>query len=704
MIERIEKLAELTMKGDMFVETVKTSFDEKDLELPRLQYEPKRMYEYILNQEPKLTEYSLMTGFIRFDGSCVGESFNRNGHIYNKKMQRMFYLKPVGNLVTFEWQHATADYAKVLNRGIAGILQDIEESMDKHIDAESQDFLKGMQVAAHAMIDWAHKCSKRAEEFAEGVQNPEYKQNLLRLSGALKHVPENPPRNFYEAVLCIYFCFMADPDSLGTLDRYLYPFYIADENVTEQEAKSYLQELFLMVQAKTPVTSSNFTRGGESHFCVGGYMPDGTDGFTEMSRLIVEALMELPVHCPQITLRWTEKTPHEVLYYMMNAERNDPRKRIAFTNDEKRIRCYTEICGIPFERAVGYTTVGCNEPAFLGSIQGATTQCNILHFAEELFHQYGHKVADAKDFDEFYAVFESMLFSDLGKIFELDDFFNGERAKDYAYLTSLFMDGCVENGKSLTQGGCSTAISSPSLIGITNVIDTMVVVKQFVFDEQRITMQELIDAVKANWKGYEALRAEILKRGTFFGNDDARSNAMGQKLYDSFYRYCKGKTNVFGYPWMVGDLVGYNQHHEWFGSGMKATPDGRMKGDALKFGIGQSEGRDKNGLTALLNAIAKVDPNAIGCGSSVTNIMVDEPLMRNDATFERVVDLFETYFKNGGLHYQLTYVSREELLAAKEKPQDYGSLRVRVSGFSDYFVKLNDALQDAVISRTDKIS
>ena len=137
-----------------------------------------------------------------------------------------------------------------------------------------------------------------------------------------------------------------------------------------------------------------------------------------------------------------------------------------------------------------------------------------------------------------------------------------------------------------------------------------------------------------------------------------------------------------------------------FGENTAATPDGRYTGDALKFGLGQSEGKDRNGLTALLNSIAKVDPNAIGCGSTVTNIMLDEQLIKNDTNFNKTVDLLETYFKNGGVHFQLTYVSREDLLNAKKAPEKYKNLRVRVSGFSDYFVNLNEPLQDDIIRRT----
>ena len=273
--------------------------------------------------------------------------------------------------------------------------------MIKHNAKDEVEFLNDLKIVANVIVEWAHKCSKRADEFSKTVENPEYKRNLSRLSKALLNVPENKPSNFYEAILTIYLCFSADPDSLGTLDRYLTPFYKKDINdgvLTKDEAKEYLQELFLMVQATTPSSDYRFTRGAESHFCIGGYLPNGEDGFNEVSRLIVESLMELPTYIPQITLRWTNKTPHEVFRFMMDCERKDPNKRIAFTNDEKRIKCYTEICGFPYERAVSYTTVGCNEPAFLGAISGSNSKGNVLRCVETLFHKKSDAIVNIKSF------------------------------------------------------------------------------------------------------------------------------------------------------------------------------------------------------------------------------------------------------------------------------------------------------------------
>ena len=704
MTQRIERLLELTLAGKMFAEPVETQFDREDIFLSREKMESKRLCEYIVNQQPVLTPYSKMTGFFNCNSTVVGDAFRRRGHKYFGLIKQDFFLKSIDNLSTFEWQHATADYQKVLDKGLSGIIAEIEESLKVHTETEKIEFLNALKRVAEALIAWAHKCSQKALELSKTVEEREYQENLEILSTALLNVPENKPNSFYEAILAIYLCFSADPDSIGTLDRYLTPFYFADiENgvLTREQAKEYLQELFLMLQAATHATDKKFTRGGESHFCIGGYLPNGEDGFNDLSKLILESLTELPTWIPQVTLRWTAKTSRETLRYVMDLERKDPNKRIAFQNDEKRLKCYTKICGFPFEKAVAYTTVGCNEPAFLGGISGSTSKINFLRSTETLFYKKAEEILRARDFEEYYQIFLRELLSDLDKAYEYDDKYNKERAKDINYLSSIFFQGCIEKAKSLTQGAGDIVIAAPMCIGIVNAIDSLIVVKQFVFDEKILSMESLIDAMQKNWSGYEELKVIIKKKGDFFGNDTVRSNTIAQRLYADLYEYLKDKKNVFGYQWLIGDLIGYNEHHKWFGEKMGATPDGRMAGEALKFGLGQSEGRDRNGLTALLNSIAKLDPNGIGCGSTVTNVTIDEQLVKNDDNFEKTVDMFETYFKNGGVHFQLTYVSKEDLISAKETPEDYKNLRVRVSGFSDYFVRLQESIQDDIIARTE---
>ena len=703
MTERIGKLVKKTVVGGMYVSPVKTDYDRCDLFLSPIKMSAKRVCEYIRNQEPLIVPESCFTGLITFDGSVEGDVFNRSGHKNFNIACEKFYNKPVDNLLTFEWQHSVGDFAKIINGGIVSIKDEIKKSIEKHKnDAEATQFLETQSDICDALIDWASKCSEKALSFSKTVSNEKYKKNLEKLSRALKNVPKKSASSFYEAILSLYVCYGLIPDSIGLIDRYLYPFYKSDIEsgaLTKEEASEYLQELFLMLQARIPISSDRFYRGGESHFCVGGYLENGEDGFDELSKLIVDSLMELPTWIPQISLRWTPKTPHEVLHYMMDCERKDPNKRIAFVNDEPRINGLMKYTGFSHEKAVHYTMIGCNEIAMPGGIVFGFDPMNIVRCVQNTFFNRSDDIVKTKTFNEFYDIFREEMFNDLCEADKIGKGFQTIRERDCNLVSSIFIDGCIESAKSVTQGGTNTYIAVGLLIGISNVIDSLSVTKQLVFDEKRITMEQLIDALRNNWNGFEDLREYILKKGSFFGNDEACSNDIAHRFFKSLDEWNDG-NNYLRKKLVFGNLVGYNEHHKFFGNNTKATPDGRFQGDMISFGIGQSEGKDRNGLAALLSSVAKCDPYSVLTGPSVTNVLLDEQLIKNDENFEKLVYLFETYFKMGGTHFQLTYVSKEDLINAKKSPDKYKNLRVRVSGFSDYFVFLNEGLQDEIIQRT----
>ena len=614
-----------------------------------------------------------------------------------------FYCKHIDNLSSMDWQHGTSDYRKVLEIGICGIIDEIETSVATHTDPEKRSFLAGLKKIAEVFVLWIKKCALTVATRIKDVEAEECKKNYERLSTALLNLATNPPANFYEAVLMIYVCFSLNPDSFGTLDRYLSRFYfqdIASGSLTRDEAKLYLQELFLMVQAATPM-GANFTRGGQSHFCIGGRDENGKDCYNELSELIVESLMELDTHIPEITLRWTNDTPTEVLRYLLDCERKDKNKRLAFTNDDRRIEAYTKICGFPYKEAINYTMVGCNEPAMLGGMCASTSHGNLAHSIEQTLHARADEIVNATSFDEFYAIFKNQLYADLDMIYYYDDQFNLQRAKDVNYVSCLLMNGCIENGKSITQGGVNYAISTIMFLGNVTVIDCLAVIKQFVFDEKIVTMKELLDALKSNWQGYEDLRNHILKKGLFFGNDDDISNCVAKRFYEDLYEYVKDKKTVFGYPVLLGDHTGYPRHFQWFGEGTKATPDGRCSGEPISYGIFQTKGKDRNGLSALMNAILKFDTHGIS-GSTVTNFNLDASYSKDDECFEKTVCMLETFLKRGGIQFQLNHTSLEELQSAKVSPEEYKHLKVRVTGYSDYFTKLNGTIQDSIIQRYEK--
>lgn len=703
MTDRIKILAEKTLRGEMFIPQATVEFDRCDLFLSPTLMIGKRVCEYIDAQEVFLTDESCFTGLIRFDSSVEGDVFGRAGHKNFWEEHKLFYNKPINNLLTFEWQHSVGDYAKVIDNGLVFVKKEIEESRIAHAnDNDALEFLKTQSDLCDTIIRRAQKASKIARERAEVVENPEYRKNLLKLSVALENVPENPARSFYEAVASLYFIYGYLPDSIGLIDRYLYPYYVSDKNqgkVTDEEAKAYLQELFLMLQARISIKSDRFYRGGESHFCIGGYLPNGEDGFNELSRLVVEALLDLPTFIPQISLRWTEKTPREVFRFMMESERRDPQKRIAFVNDEPRLKGLIKYNGIPYEEAVNYTMMGCNELALPGGMVLGFDPINLMRSVANTFSKRKNDTLSAKTFDAFYSIYEEELLSDLDEANLLGEGLQKIRSRDINIVSNFLLEGCIKNAKSCTRGGLDRYIAVGLIIGITSVIDSLSVVKQFVFDDKEISICELVDALDKDWQGYETLHARILKRGKFFGNSDETSDSIANRLFESIDKWNTG-DNYLGKKWVFGNLIGYNEHNKFFGDNLPATPDGRHRGEPISFGIGQSEGRDREGLTALLSSIARCDPSAILTGPSVTNVLLDKETVMNDESFEKLVDLFETYFKIGGTHFQLTYASVDDMIGAQADPKKYASLRVRVSGFSDYFVYLNKNLQDEIIKRT----
>lgn len=701
MNERIKELEKLTLDGKMYVKSIKTEFDRMDLFLGDQERDVKRICEYILNQQPMITKYSKFTGLFRFDKSVIGDVFTRIGHKNTSELEKYFYCKSIENLSSMDAQHGTSDYRKVLSKGIVGIISDIDKSIDNHTEESEIGFLKSLKKIAETFILWIKKCSACVSEYSASVKEVNYRKNLEKLSSALLNISESSPNNFYEAVLTIYVCFSMNPDSFGTLDRYLSEFYfkdISEGTLTREEAKSYLQELFLMVQSYTDKNSEEFSKGGQSHFCIGGRSENGDDFYNDMSQLILEGLTELNTHIPQITLRWTNDTPREVFKYALECEKNDKNKRIAFTNDDRRIDAHTKICGFPYKEAINYTLVGCNEPAMLGGMCASTSHANLAHSIEYVLHCRSEESINAKSFDDFYKIFKDQLYKDLDKIYHYDDLYNLQRAKDLNYVSCLFLNGCIENAKSITRGGVNYGISNVMFLGNVTLIDSLAIVKQFVFDEKIITMQELIDALKNDWSGYEILKMQILKQGKFFGNDDDTSNYSAKLLYDTLFEYIKNKKNILGYPLLLGDHTGYKLHFKWFGEKTKATPDGRSSGDPLSYGISQDNGKLKNGLTALMNSISKFDVHGIS-SATVTNFTLDKLYVENEQYFEKTVDMLETYFKKGGIQFQLNYMSKEELLKAKASPEKYSNLKVRVTGYSDYFTNLDDSIQDSVIKR-----
>ena len=707
MNDRIQRLVAAARAGDIYPQQVAVEYDEFDLKLSDPQRIAKRLTEYMVAQPCAFSDDNELVGMIRFDDSVEGPLFPRIGHRAFAEVSAKYYRHPQENLCTFEWQHSNADFGKVIRVGLVGLRKEIIEAR-RHYESDMKrlEFLAGLESMIRGIVNrsrqYAAECRRRAMDPAT---TPERRAALLRMAENCMRVPEHPARTFEEAIQCLYFCFQFQPDSIGRPDQYLLPLYergLADGSLTRDHARELLQELYVMIHGWTrPGNKHNSDKGAESHFVVGGYTLDHRCAWNDLSELILDSLMETDLIRPQISLRWNRLTPRSVLRRMLDAERHDKNKRIAFVSDEPRLADMTGRRGIPWEQAFDYIMVGCNEPAFQGGISLGGNTVNIIRSLVRTLDGRRAEVLACSDFDAFYRLYEEELHHDLETILDYSNRFNMLRSRDCNVLTSLFMTGCIERAASVTQGGAIRALWCANFMGSTNLIDSLCIIRQFVFEEKRCTMETLLEALDADWKGHEALREEILRDGRFYGNDDDLSNDVAHRFYRSVAAFAEGRTDFFGHPLTFGNLTGYHPHFAWHGANTKATPDGRVAGSALLFGGGQSDGRDRDGVTSLLRSVAHMDPTGVMTGNSIFNLSVDERIVSDDESFEKLVALVETYFKEGGLHIQLNHVSAEELRAAKAHPNAYKSLRVRVSGFSAYFVGLCESIQDDVIARTE---
>ena len=703
MNERIGRLVKAARSGEIFPPCVSVEYDEFDQKLADPLRIAKRLTEYMAAQPCYFTEDNELLGMIHFDGTVEADLFPRTGHPYFNETRQQYYFKPQENLCTFEWQHSNADFGKIIRVGLVGLRREIIESRKHYLnDLQRLNFLAGLEAMIRGIIRRAQQYATECRKQAFACQEPKRKATLLRMASNCERVPEHPARTFEEAVQCLYFCFIFQPDSIGRPDQYLYPLYqqgIAEGTLTKEHAKELLQELYVMIHGWTRFGTSNSDRGAESHFAIGGFTIDHHCAWNDLSELILDSLMEVDLIRPQVSLRWNKLTPRSVLRKLMDCERKDKNKRIAFVNDEPRIDAMLKN-GIPWEIAYDYIMVGCNEPAFQGGISLGGNTTNIVRSLVNTLNDRRAEVLNCQDFDAFYAIYEQELFRDLETILTYSNRFNMLRSRDCNVLTSLFMDGCIERATSVTQGGAVRAKWCANFMGSTNLIDSLCIIRQFVSEEKICTMAELLAALDADWKGHETLRSQILKQGKFFGNNDEFSNSVARRFYTSCYNFANGRTDFFGHYLCFGNLTGYRTHFAQFGALTQATPDGRVAGSALLFGSGQSDGKDRDGMTSLLLSVAHMDPTGVMCGNTIMNLSVDENTVRDDDSFEKLVSLIEIYFKEGGLHVQLNHVSAEDMIEAKKEPDKYKSLRVRVSGFSATFVKLEEAIQDNVIART----
>ena len=701
---RIQRLLARALAHDVRPKAVPVKYDAADLSLPEPIRIGKRLKEYISAQPVTLRADEELVGWLTFDRSVENDLFPRRGHKAFQAVAAKYYLKPQDALATFEWQHSSIDYPKLVSGGLVQLRAEIDASKRKWAgNADRLDYLKGMELALDGLETRVANCARECRRQAEAEQNAVRKAKLLEMAERCSRVPMGPAKTFLDAVQSIYFCYDCLSDSIGRLDQYLAPFYFVDVKngtLTRAQAEEALQELFIYIDAHTSHGSGNYDKGGECHMTVGGLTPDGRDGWTAFSQLVVEAALALDLKRPEMSFRWHPGTTRETLRLILDCERKDPNMRIALDGDLPRIEAFTKRFGMPIEKARNYCMTGCNECTFMGGVSLGGCKWNVLRTMDSLFTVRREDVLACRTWPDFQKLFEDQFRREFEQLTMWFDKFNALRAGDCNVLSALFLTGCIANAESPTRGGAACADALVLMIGMPNLVDSLSIVRQFVFEEKRCTMAELAAALAANWEGYEKLRQEIVREGRFFGANDPFTNEVAQFAHLAVARVSEGCRDRFGNLFDFGNLTGYHDHGAKFGRVTGATPDGRKAGEDMSFGSGPAMNHGTDAATSALLSVARMDPEHVLAGGGIMNLSLPASTVSDDAEFEKTVVLIETYFREGGLHLQLNHVSRETLIDAQKHPEKYPNLRVRVSGYSGYFVRMRKTTQDEIIART----
>ena len=660
-------------------------------------------------------------------GRCMRDKlFERMPEAWNK-------LYEAGTFTEFGEQRALGHTSldnTIYHKGALDMKKEIAEArakLDFINDPEAtakDEQLQGMDISCDAVIIFAERHADLAEKMAAEEKDEKRKAELLKIADVCRWVPAHAPRDFWEAVQMYWFVHLAtitelngwDAMSPGHLDQHLGPFYekgIADGTLTRDEAKELLACLFIKVNntpappkvgvtAKESGTYNDFT-----NINLAGLKRDGTDGSNEVTYICLELFNELRLLQPQGNIQVSERTPDNVIRAAARVFRNGMGYPSVFNADmviQEQMRV-----GKSLEDAREGGTSGCIETGCSGKeaylLHGYLNVPKLLEYAlsngvdlltgKQVSIKTG-ELSDFKTFDDLYAAFEKQMAYVVETKIGVDNYLRYQYATNMAatYLSCVIND-CIKNGKDYYNGGPRYNSDYIQCCGIGTITDSLSAIKKHVYDEGTYTLQELVDAMKANWEGHEAMRLTLWNKTPFFGNDDDYADDIMRRVYDSLFRNIDGKHSILGPTYHLNMLS--TTCHNYFGQKLAATPNGRFSGMPESDGTSPSHGADRHGPTAVVKSLGKMDQ--VKSGGTLLNQRFLPSVLAGEEGIEGVKNLIRAYFKLGGHHIQFNVVDEATLRDAQAHPDNYRGLLVRVAGYSDYFVDLDNYQQEEIIAR-----
>ncbi len=627
--------------------------------------------------------------------------------------------------------HTVADN-KIFKKGFVNFKAQINKSLEEldfYNDPkayEKQEELEAMEIAADAIIILAKRYSEKAQILAQDEENPIRRKELVNISLICEKVPANAPETFHEALQHYWFIHLGvitelntwDSFNPGRLDQHLYPFYkkeIENGTLTEEGARELLQAFWIKFNNQPAPPKVGIT-AQESNtytdFClinIGGVKEDGEDGVNDLSYLILDVIEEMRILQPSSMVQISNKTPDRLLKRALEIIKTGFGQPSIFNTDalvQEMVRQGKDIKDARNGGASGCVEVG----AFGKESYILTGYFNLVKILEITLNngldpitgeQIGLKTGNANDFKTFEELLEKFKEQ---VIYFVNIKIKGNNIVERLYATqlpspflSIIIDDCIEKGKDYNDGGARYNTTYIQGVGLGTLTDSLTAIKYNIFDKKTMLMTELLDAIETNFEKSEQIHYKLVEESPKYGNDDDYADDIMKQAFNIYFNAIDNRPNTKGGKYHINLLP--TTVHIYFGSVIKATPDGRKAFEPLSEGVSPVQGVDRLGPTAVIKSASKIDH--LKTGGTLLNQKFSPQLLEDKVGISNLAHLIRSYFKMDGHQIQLNVVSAETLREAQQYPEKHKNLIVRVAGYSDYFVDLGIELQNEIIRRTE---
>ena len=638
--------------------------------------------------------------------------------------------------------HLAVNYEKLLKYGLKGyeerarLLQSqldftVPENIDKNV------FYKSVLTVIDAVHAFALRYSALAKEMAEKENNETRKAELMEISEVCARVPYEPEASFHEAVQSVWFIQLilqiesnGHSLSYGRFDQYMYPYFRKDIDegvINESEALEMLTNLWIKTLTINKVRSQAHTLSSAGspmyqNVTIGGQTVDGKDAVNSLSYLVLRSVAQTRLTQPNLTVRY-----HAGLNQHFFDECIEVMKlgfgMPAFNNDEVIIPSFIN-WGVSKEDAYNYSAIGCVETAVPGKWGYRCTGMSYINFPRLLLcvMNDGVDLTSGKRFVKGHGMFTQMQsYDELMEAWEeslremtrysviVENAIDKASERDVPdILCSTLTDDCLARGKSIKEGGAVYDFISGLQVGIANMADSLAAIRKLVFEEGKITQQQLWDAIIDDFTSAENQKIQkmLIEDAPKYGNDDDSVDQIVVNAYEPYLdeitkypntRYGRGPIGGIRYGGTSSISANVGQ-----GMGTKATPDGRKSFEPLAEGCSPAHNCDKHGPTAVFKSVSKLPTEKI-TGGVLLNQKMTPQMLSTDENRMKLEMLIRAFFNRlHGYHVQYNIVSKETLIDAQLHPENHKDLIVRVAGYSAFFNVLSKKTQDDIIGRTEQ--